>query len=65
MNSKSYQVKKIIKNNFNRIQQVLLLNSDVEVFETSCFGEVTKLCQILNNNSNNNCRYEIVTILNK
>jgi hypothetical protein len=65
MNNKSYQIKKVIKNNFNKIQHVLLLNSNVEVFETHCFGEVTKLCQLLNTNSTNGFRYEIITILNK
>jgi|LakMenEpi03Aug12_release.lakeMendotaPanAssembly.Ray.scaffolds.fasta_scaffold808706_2 hypothetical protein len=58
----SYQIKKIIKSTTDNIQHVLLLNGSDKVFETSCIGEATKLCQFLNGKSGENKRYEIVTI---
>jgi hypothetical protein len=61
---KSYQIKKIMVTN-GKVQHVLLLGSQGEVFETDCFGEVVKLCELLNTNSDSGWRYEIVTILNK
>jgi hypothetical protein len=61
----SYQIKKVIKSSKDKIQNVLLLNGNYEVFETSCFGEVTRICQVLNNSTEENKRYEIVTINNK
>jgi hypothetical protein len=61
---KSYQIKKIMVTN-GKVQHVLLLGSQGEVFETDCFGEAAKLCELLNTNSDSGWRYEIVTILNK
>jgi hypothetical protein len=61
---KSYQIKKIIVTD-GKIQHVLLLGSQGEVFETDCFGEATKLCELLNTNSDSGWIYQIVTILNK
>lgn len=58
----SYQIKKIIQSSKDKIQNVLLLNGNNEIFETNCFGEVTRICQLLNNSSKENKRYEIVTI---
>ena len=43
---------------------VILLNSQGEVFETSCIGEATKLCELLNTNTDSGWRYEIITITN-
>jgi len=59
--NKSYQIKKIMTIN-NKKQHVILLNSQGEVFETSCIGEATKLCELLNTNSDSGWRYEIITI---
>ena len=64
MKVKSYQVKKIFKKSDGKLNHILLLNGYAEIFETFCLGEATKFCQLLNTNSNNNCRYEIVTISN-
>jgi len=61
---KSYQIKKIMVTN-GKVQHVLLLGSQGEVFETDCFGEVVKLCELLNTNSDSGWRYEIVTILSE
>jgi hypothetical protein len=62
--TKVYQVKKIMVSK-GQSQHVLLLDSQGVVYETSCIGESTKLCQLLNTNSDNKCRYEIITINNK
>lgn len=62
--NKSYQIKKIMTSN-GKMMHILILNAQNEVFETSCFGEATKLCELLNTNSDSGWRYEIVTILNK
>ena len=43
---KSYQIKKIMVKN-GKPQHVILLDPNGEVYETSCFGEVTKLCELL------------------
>lgn len=59
-----YQIKKIMIKG-GKPQHVILLNSHSEVFESSCIGEVTKLCELLNTNSDSGWRYEIITIVNK
>ena len=46
-------------------QHVILLDPNGEVYETSCFGEVTKLCELLNTNTDSGWRYEIITIGSK
>lgn len=61
--SNSYQIKKIMVLNSKKLH-VLLLNSLNEVFETNCIGEATKLCEILNTNTDSGWRYEIITINN-
>lgn len=61
---KSYQIKKIMIKNGNP-QHVILLDPNSEVFETSCFGEATKLCVLLNTNTDSGWRYEIITIVSK
>jgi hypothetical protein len=61
---KSYQIKKIMVKN-GKPQHVILLGSNSEVYETSCFGEATKLCELLNTNTDSGWRYEIITIGNK
>jgi hypothetical protein len=60
---KSYQIKKImlLKGKF---QHVILLNTQGEVFETNCFGEAMKICELMNANTDSGCKYEIVQILN-
>lgn len=59
----SYQIKKIMVLNGRKLH-VLLLNSINEVFETDCIGEASKLCEILNTNTDSGWRYEIITINN-
>ena len=61
--NKSYQIKKIMNVNGKNLH-VILLNSQGEVFETSCIGEATKLCELLNTNTDSGWRYEIITITN-
>jgi hypothetical protein len=62
--TKVYQIKKIMTSN-GKAQHVLLLDSQGVVFETSCIGEASKLCELLNTNSDSGWRYEIITIINK
>jgi hypothetical protein len=61
--NKSYQIKKIMNLNGKKLH-VILLNSDNEVFETVNFDEVSKLCKLLNTNTDSGWRYEIITITN-
>jgi hypothetical protein len=61
---KSYQIKKIMRKG-GKLQHVILLGSNSEVYETSCFGEATKLCGLLNTNTDRGWRYEIITIGSK
>jgi hypothetical protein len=60
----SYQIKKIMNMN-GKTFHVILLNPHSEVFETDYIEEVTKLCELLNTNSDSGWRYEIITINNK
>ena len=62
--TKTYQIKKIMVSG-GKPQHVILLNSQGEVFESSCIGEVTKMCELLNTNSDSGWRYEVITIINK
>ncbi len=40
-------------------------NSLGVVLEFNNFDEVSKMCEIMNSNSNSNCRYEIVIVSEK
>lgn len=59
---KVYQVKKIMKLEGGRKQHVLMTDSHGEVFETSSLEEVSKLCELMNSNTDSGWRYEIVII---
>jgi hypothetical protein len=59
----SYQIKKIMNMNGKNLH-VILLNAQGEVFETDYIEEATKLCEILNTNTDSGWRYEIITINN-
>lgn len=60
---KNYQIKKIMLLK-GKLQHVILLNSQGEVFETNCFGEAMKICELMNTNTDSGWKYEIVQILN-
>jgi len=62
--TKTYQIKKIMIKG-GKPQHVILLNSQGEVYESPCIGEVTKMCELLNTNSDSGWRYEIITLINK
>jgi hypothetical protein len=47
-----------------KFQHVILLNTQGEVFETNCFGEAMKICELMNANTDSGWKYEIVQILN-
>jgi len=64
MKKPSYQIKKIMVNS-GKPQHVILLDSTGVVFESNKFDKVTKLCEILNTNSDSGWRYEIIAIVNK
>ena len=56
MSKKYYQIRKtIIEKNIS----VILNDSMGAVVEFKDFDEVSQLCQIMNSNSDNNCKYEI------
>jgi hypothetical protein len=57
----SYQIKKIMNMN-GKTFHVILLNNHNEVFETDYIEEATKLCELLNTNSDSGWRYEIISI---
>jgi hypothetical protein len=59
----SYQIKKIMNMNGKNLH-VILLNAQGEVFETDNIEEATKLCELLNSNTDSGWRYEIITINN-
>ncbi len=57
-----YQIRKtIIEKNIS----TLMNDSLGVVLEFNKFDEVTKMCEIMNANSDNNCRYEIQVVNGK
>ena len=61
MNKNAYQVRKtIIEKNIS----TLINDSLGVVLEFNNFDEVSKLCEIMNSNTDSNCKYEIVVIVN-
>lgn len=62
MSKKAYQIRKtIVEKNIS----VLMNNSLGIVLEFNKFDDVSRLCEILNANSDSNCRYEIQIVTNK
>ena len=62
MSKNTYQVRKtIIEKNIS----TLINDSLGVVLEFNNFDEVSKMCEIMNSNSNSNCRYEIVIVSEK
>lgn len=59
---KVYQIKKIMTLEGGRKQHVIMTDSQGEVFESSSLDEVTKLCELMNSNTDSGWRYEIITI---
>jgi hypothetical protein len=59
---KVYQIKKIMTLEGGRKQHVLMTDSQGEVFETSSWEEATRLCELMNSNTDSGWRYEIVII---
>ena len=59
MNKIIYQIRKTIR---EKNITTLMNNSLGVVLE---FDEVSKMCEIMNSNSNSNCRYEIVIVSEK
>jgi hypothetical protein len=59
---KVYQIKKIMTLEGGRKQHVLMTDSQGEVFETSSWEESTRLCELMNSNTDSGWRYEIVII---
>tara|TARA_R110000765_G_scaffold415691_1_gene516973 strand:+ start:68 stop:259 length:192 start_codon:yes stop_codon:yes gene_type:complete len=57
-----YQIRKtIIEKNIS----ILMNDSLGVVLEFNNFDEVSKICEILNTNTDNNCKYEIQSISEK
>jgi hypothetical protein len=62
MSKRVYQVRKtIIEKNIS----VLMNDGLGVVLEFTDFNEVSKICEIMNVNSDNNCKYEIQTVSEK
>jgi len=62
MGKRVYQVRKtIIEKNIS----VLMNDGLGVVLEFTDFNEVSKICEIMNVNSDNNCKYEIQTVSEK
>ncbi len=62
MSKRVYQIRKTII----PINISVLMNDGLGVvLEFTDFDEVSKICQILNANSDNNCRYEIQVVNEK
>jgi hypothetical protein len=58
----THQIRKtILKDNYS-----VILNDNLgSVLELDNFNEASQLCQIMNVNSDNNCKYEIIVINNR
>ena len=62
MNKKVYQIRKtILEKNIS----VLMNDSLGVVLEFNNFDDVSKMCEILNSNTDSNCKYEIQIIKQK
>lgn len=59
MENKIYLIRKTI---IGKNLSVIMNDSLGSVLEFNSFDEVSKMCEILNVNSDNNCRYEIHTV---
>jgi hypothetical protein len=57
-----YRVRKTIR---EKNVSTLMNDSLGVVLEFNNFDEVSKMCEIMNSNSNSNCRYEIVIVSEK
>mgnify|MGYP001327828879 CR=1 FL=1 len=53
---KSYTIKKTLREKNVEV----ILNDSMGVVAYFTFDEATKMCQLLNSNSDSNCKYEIV-----
>jgi len=62
MSKNTYQIRKtIVEKNIS----TLMNDSLGVVLEFNNFDEVSKMCEIMNSNSDSNCKYEIVVIANR
>jgi len=62
MSKRVYQIRKtLIEKNIS----VLMNDGLGVVLEFTDFNEVSKICEIMNVNSDNNCKYEIQTVSEK
>jgi len=62
MSKRVYQIRKtLIEKNIS----VLMNDGLGVVLEFTNFNEVSKICEIMNVNSDNNCKYEIQTVSEK
>ena len=62
MNKMHYQIRKtIIKKNIS----VILNDSMGSVLELKSFDQAVLMCQVMNANTDSNCKYELITINEK
>lgn len=62
MSKMIYQIRKTIR---EKNVSTLMNDSLGVVLEFNTFDEVSKMCEIMNSNSNSNCKYEIVIVSEK
>ena len=59
MNEQYYQIRKTL---IEKGISVILNDSLGSVLELYNFDEASQLCQIMNSNSDNNCKYELIIL---
>ena len=64
MSEESFMIKKIFNSNGKK-RHVLMTNGNSEVFERIDKIKIGEMVNILNDNTDSGCKYEIITILNK
>lgn len=62
VDKKVYAIKKTIIKANGKKQHIFLTNGHSEILETSNKNVANKLVEVLNENSDNGCRYELITI---
>jgi len=60
--AKSFNIRKIIHNDTNRPISVLINDSLGVVLEFKTFQDASRMCEILNANSDIECRYQVEQI---
>ena len=65
MSTESYMIKKTINDNKGEKRYVLMTDGQSQVLELTDIKMVTTIKNILNENTDSGCKYEIITVKNK